>query len=66
MESNQSSPFTRIIVTLLSTAALIFVLTTAFSFFGIGFETYGNYLLWFVALALFYSVLPAETGVAFA
>ena len=58
--------FTKIIATLLSTAALVFVLTTAFSFFGIGFETYGNYLLWFVALAIFYSVLPKETGSAFA
>ncbi len=58
--------FTKIIATLLSTAALVFVLTTAFSFFGIGFETYGNYLLWFVALAIFYSVLPTETGTAFA
>jgi hypothetical protein len=29
-----------------------------FDFFDIKFEVYGNYLLWFVALALFNALLP--------
>ena len=29
-----------------------------FDFFDVPFETYGNYLLWFIALALFNALLP--------
>jgi hypothetical protein len=29
-----------------------------FDFFDISFETYGNYLMWFIALALFNALLP--------
>lgn len=29
-----------------------------FDFFDIKFEVYGNYLLWFIALALFNAILP--------
>ena len=29
-----------------------------FDFFDIKFEVYGNYLLWFIALALFNALLP--------
>ena len=29
-----------------------------FDFFDIPFEVYGNYLLWFIALALFNALLP--------
>jgi hypothetical protein len=29
-----------------------------FDFFNIKFETYGNYLMWFIALALFNALLP--------
>jgi hypothetical protein len=29
-----------------------------FEFFDIKFEVYGNYLLWFIALALFNALLP--------
>ena len=39
------------------------VLTTAFTFFGVGFEIYGNYLLWFIALAIFYFILPVRKAV---
>jgi hypothetical protein len=31
-----------------------------FEFFDIKFEVYGNYLLWFVALALFNALLPIK------
>jgi hypothetical protein len=29
-----------------------------FEFFDIKFEAYGNYLMWFIALALFNAILP--------
>lgn len=47
-----------IIYTLVFSILLIYVSGIAFSFFGIGFEVYGNYMLWFIALALFASILP--------
>jgi hypothetical protein len=56
---------TKIAYTIVSAAALTFVLTTAFSFLGIGFEVYGNYLLWFIALALFFAILPSQGGTLF-
>ena len=56
---------TKIAYTIVSAIALTFILTTAFSFMGIGFEVYGNYLLWFIALALFFSILPSKGGTLF-
>jgi hypothetical protein len=47
------------------TLAFISVLTPVaiiiFDFFDIKFEVYGNYLLWFIALALFNAILPVKT-----
>jgi hypothetical protein len=43
---------------------VIFIIITVpvgiiiFEFFDIKFEVYGNYLMWFVALALFNALLP--------
>lgn len=43
---------------------IIFIIITIpvgmiiFDFFDIKFEVYGNYLMWFVALALFNALLP--------
>ena len=56
---------TTIAYTIVSAVALTFILTTAFSFLGIGFEVYGNYLLWFIALALFFAILPSKGGTLF-
>ncbi len=42
----------------------VIVMTTAisviFNFLGVEFSSYGNYLLWFIALAIFYIVLPSN------
>lgn len=59
------SGITKIIYTLVTVLLLSFIITSMFSFFGIGFDIYGNYLLWFIALAVFYSILPTETGTIF-
>ena len=38
---------------------MLFTISIFFKFYGVEFESYGNYLLWFIALALFYVVLPS-------
>ena len=47
---------------LLYTIVFIVILTPVamviFKFFGLTFIDYGNYLLWFIALALFSAILP--------
>ena len=55
----------KLVYTIIATILLTFVMTTAFSFFGIEFETYGNYLLWFIALAVFFSILPQKVNSVF-
>ncbi len=44
---------------------LIYVVTSGFNFLGIDFSSYGNYLLWFVCLILFYFMLPTKVGTFF-
>jgi hypothetical protein len=43
---------------------ILFIVTSAgtaiASFFGINFEAYAPYIVWFIALALFYFLLPGE------
>lgn len=46
--------------TIISTLVFVLIITTLFSFFGVGFDMYGNYLLWIIALILFYTILPAK------
>ncbi len=54
-----------IVYTIASSIALLYILTTVLSFFGIGFDVYGNYLMWFIALALFFAILPSQGGTLF-
>jgi hypothetical protein len=56
---------TQILYLLISFVLLIAVLTTIFNFFGIGFATYGNYLLWVIALTIFFLILPKKAGTLF-
>lgn len=35
------------------------LISLIFNFLGIEFESYGNYLLWVIALGIFYIVLPS-------
>jgi hypothetical protein len=49
---------------------VLFIVTSAgtaiSSFFGISFEAYGPYIIWFIGLALFYFILPGESANVFA
>ena len=49
---------TRLLYTLFAGYALIYVLTSMLEFFDIGFDTYGVYLFYIIALMLFFSLLP--------
>lgn len=56
------SVLTKIIYTIAASAAVVYITTTLFAFFGIGFETYGIYVLFMVGMAILYSVLPESSG----
>ena len=49
-----------IIYILLGVIIMNMLISLIFNFLGIEFATYGNYLLWVVALAIFYAVLPSS------
>lgn len=44
---------------------IIYVVTSGFNFVGLDFSSYGNYLLWFVCLIIFYFMLPTKVGTFF-
>lgn len=46
--------------TIISTLVFVLIITTMFSFFGVGVDVYGNYLLWIIALIFFYTILPTK------
>ena len=50
----------QILYTILFSILFMYVSSIALSFFGIGFEVYGNYMLWIIALLVFWSILPQE------
>ena len=54
-----------ILYTVIIIMFLIYVVTSGFNFVGIEFESYGNYLLWFVCLIIFYFTLPTKVGTFF-
>ena len=50
---------------LLSIIILVTVSATIFNFIGVDFSSYGNYLMWIVALIIFYMVLPKSQSTVF-
>ncbi len=59
------SSFKTFLYTVVMIFFLIYVVTSGFNFVGIDFSSYGNYLLWFVCLILFYFILPTKVGTFF-
>jgi hypothetical protein len=51
---------TFLLYTILIIVAIIPVIITIFDFFDVKFDVYGNYLFWFIALALFNAILPLK------
>jgi hypothetical protein len=50
----------KIIYSIIFISITVVAITTICSFFDIGFETYGNYLLWIVSLIIFFALLPSR------
>lgn len=50
------------VYSLLWVFGFIYVSTALFAFFGIGFDSYGIYMLFFVCMFILYSILPQKTG----
>lgn len=55
----------KIVYSLISIILILTVGTAIGNFFGIDFNTFGPYLMWFIAIALFYGILPAQRGSIF-
>lgn len=54
-----------ILINILCVILFISALTTIFNFIGLEIEIFIIYILWLVALLLFYIFLPVETGKVF-
>ena len=55
----------QVILTILGVYIFIQAFISIAGFLGISFNEYINYLLWFVALVLFWLLLPKEVGSEF-
>lgn len=57
--------FKRLLYSIIGIALFFMILTSIFSFFGIGFDVYGNYMLWIIAIIIFYTILPQQGSTLF-
>ena len=48
--------------TLFWTFLIVYITTNAFEFFGIGFDIYAIYILWYSALSIMSIFLPVSVG----
>ena len=51
---------TKILFTIIGIILFINIVTLFFNFFGIQISSYINFLMWFLALVLFYFILPKQ------
>jgi hypothetical protein len=62
-----SSPYlSRMVNVGLALAVIVPVIIAIFEFSGIPFETYGNYVFWFVGLGIIYTFMPSASRKLFA
>ena len=57
--------FKRLLYSIIGIAIFFMIVSSIFTFFGIGFDVYGNYMLWLVAIIIFYTILPQEGSTIF-
>ena len=57
--------FKRLLYSIIGIAIFFMVVSSIFTFFGIGFDIYGNYMLWLVAIIIFYTIVPQEGSTIF-
>ena len=55
----------RIIYSVIGIIIGVYISTMILGFLGVEVGTYGNYLAWIVALAIFYAILPERVGTMF-
>jgi hypothetical protein len=51
---------TKLLFTIIGIILFINIVTLFFNFFGIQISSYINFLMWFLALVLFYFILPKQ------
>ena len=52
----------RILISIISIIFFNYLIVFAFNFLNIGFDVYGSYLMWLIALITFWSILPEQIG----
>ena len=52
----------RILIAVFLIIFFTYLIVFAFNFLNISFDVYGSYLIWFIVLITFWSVLPERTG----
>lgn len=59
------STLIKIVSAAIVAAGTVYVATAVFQFLGIGVETYGIYMMFMVAIAMLYALLPEKAGSLF-
>jgi len=55
----------KIVYSIISIILMLSIGTAIGTFFGVEFNNYGPYLMWFIAIAIFYGILPDKRGSIF-
>ena len=55
----------KLLIVIVVNGLMDWVLSVAFNFFNIGFEVYGNYVLWFNAITILAVILPRKNSSLF-
>ncbi len=57
---SRMSTLSKIIFSFIFIVIFVVSVTNICAFFDIGFESYGNYLLWIVSLMIFFALIPSR------
>jgi hypothetical protein len=58
--TERMNTLTKILYSLIFIILFVTSTQTIFNFFDIGFDKYGNFLLWLVSLIIFFALLPSR------
>lgn len=57
---DEMSTLSKIFYSIVFIVLLVISSQTIFKFFDIGFDKYGNFLMWAIALIIFFAILPSR------
>ena len=57
--------YTTTLYILFAIILLVTIISTLFNFLGVNFAAYGNYLIWLIALVIFFYILPKRKNSVF-